>query len=111
MNSKLSNEPHGSLANLENNNSFSPTETTEYGLENLATKQELALNSFADSSFIDESISQPANITAEAPQELVFIDSAVKDKNVLIDNLSGATEVVVLDESKNEIVQFKVVSC
>ena len=46
----------------------------------------------------------PSN--ADDTQQLVFIDSAVEDSQTLIDNISGATEVVVLDSSQDELVQI-----
>ena len=38
--------------------------------------------------------------------ELVFIDSSVRDNQTIIDNISGATEVVLLDDSQDELVQI-----
>ena len=40
-------------------------------------------------------------------QEIVFIDSAVADREVLIDNISGATEIVVLDPLLDGVAQIE----
>ena len=38
--------------------------------------------------------------------QILFIDSAVPDSQTLIDNISGATDVVVLNQNEDEIVQI-----
>ncbi len=40
-------------------------------------------------------------------QEIVFIDSAIADREVLIDNISGATEIVVLDPLLDGVAQIE----
>lgn len=39
-------------------------------------------------------------------QQLVFVDSNVQDSQTLIDNVSGAAEVIVLDSDTDELVQI-----
>ena len=90
----------------ENTSLLWENETASYGLENTDTTFEQQLNSFTEADLLDKQV-DTSQLDGEASySELVFIDSAVPDSQVLIDNVSGATDVVVLDESVDEIVQM-----
>ena len=54
--------------------------------------------------WLESSSSSP--IVTDDYSQILFIDSAVPDSQTLIDNISGATDVVVLDENEDEIVQI-----
>ena len=46
------------------------------------------------------------NILESDSLSVVFIDSAVEDSQTLVDNISGATEVIVLNSTEDELIQI-----
>ena len=90
-----------------NRDSRSPNlETTDYGLNPIA--DEFSNDSQLDS-ITGESISlEPVEILPEKSDthQLVFIGSDVKDRQTLVDNISGATDVVLLDSDSDELIQI-----
>ena len=90
-----------------NRDSRSPNlETTDYGLNPIA--DEFSNDSQLDS-ITGESISlEPVEILPEGSDthQLVFIGSDVKDRQTLVDNISGATDVVLLDSDSDELIQI-----
>ncbi|VEP17446.1 hypothetical protein H1P_6080001 [Hyella patelloides LEGE 07179] len=84
-------------------------ETTSYGLETADTTSnyEPGLHLIFDENLGREIVdSSQLNQDNNSRKSLVFIDSAVQDSQTLIDNISGATEIVILDEDKDELVQI-----
>ena len=74
------------------------TETTGYGLD--TTEDVFSTESLAN-------LTQPESIEIQADtQQLVFIDSTVEDIQTLTDNISGATEVIVLNNDSDELLQI-----
>ena len=47
---------------------------------------------------------EPTQSNNSDSRELVFIDSTVTDAPTLIDNISGASEVIVLNDAQDELV-------
>ena len=90
------------------NNSTSFWQDDTYGLETTNTTFEQQLDSFADTDlFESEQSVAPRSLDGEDNySELVFIDSGVPDSRTLIDNISGVSDVVVLNEEQDEIVQI-----
>ena len=74
------------------------TETTGYGLD---TTEDV----FSTESLVSQTQAENLEIQTDA-QQLVFIDSAVEDIQTLTDNISGATEVIVLDNDSDELLQI-----
>ena len=90
------------------------TETTGYGLD--TTEDVFSTESLA-------SLTPPENLERGSAsrfprqaqvsfeiqadtQQLVFIDSTVEDIQTLTDNISGATEVILLDNDSDELLQI-----
>ena len=92
----------------ENTSLVWENETVSYGLEitNTTSSNEQPLGTISNESLFDESVDTSQFGTEDSYSELVFIDSAVPDSQTLIDNISGATDVVLLDEEEDEIVQI-----
>ena len=87
------------------------TGTTDYGLNPI--EDEFFNDSQLDSSYnanleleVAETETSPYSQNQEDTHQLVFIDSAVEDSQILIDNISGAAEVIVLDGDRDELVQI-----
>ena len=59
----------------------------------------------ADSSFDSQAVA-PTSATSDQRQEVVFIDSSVKDNQQLLDSLAPGTEVVVLDSTQDGLTQM-----
>ena len=90
-------------------NGLLPSSDLDYGLEAV---EDLSLNesqlgsttSAIELSPLSDSTS--LSLTSDDSQQIVFISSAVEDSQTLVDNISGVTEVVVLNSSQNELVQI-----
>ena len=82
--------------------------TVSYGLKttNTTSSTEQQLGTIGDENLLDEPLDASQLNGGDSYSELVFIDSAVPDTQTLIDNISGATDVVVLNEEEDEIVQI-----
>lgn len=74
------------------------TEATGYGLDFV---EAIVSNKPQINSILSENI-EPL----PSSNEVVFIDSTVKDIQTLTDNISGAAEVIVLDSDRDELVQI-----
>ena len=87
----------------EDTTSSNVPETTSYGLDLAGDleSRESQLNP------IQLSRIESLSVEAGSPDsELVFIDSTVEDLQTLTDNISGTTEVIVLDGDRDELVQI-----
>ena len=87
-----------------NSNLSYETQTSDYGLD-------LAENTFSpwlqsDTLSIGNFELEPTQINNSDSHELVFIDSTVRDAQTLIDNISGAAEIIVLNDEQDELVQI-----
>ena len=87
-----------------NSNLSYETQTSDYGLD-------LAENTFSpwlqsDTLSIGNFELEPTQINNSDSHELVFIDSTVRDAQTLIDNISGASEIIVLNDEQDELVQI-----
>ena len=93
---------------LVTNKSTSFWEDDAYGLE--TTDNKTSTQSEIYYSIEDEWVkplnSDSSPTITEDYDQVVFIDSGVPDSSTLIDHISGATEIVVLDEEEDEIVQI-----
>ena len=82
-------------------------QTASYGLETSnTTEANQQLNSISDDNLFDESVAPLPLDGEDSYSELLFIDSAIPDSQTLIDNISGAADVVVLDKAEDEIAQI-----
>ena len=76
--------------------------------QGLETTDNQKTSSGFDYTIEDEWLEPPNSspIDTDDYNQILFIDSEVPDSQTLIDNISGATDVVVLDEDEDEIVQI-----
>ena len=104
MNLEVLNDHSSNVVSDGNSNLSYETQTSDYGLD-------LAENTFSpwlqsDTLSIGNFELEPTQINNSDSHELVFIDSTVRDAQTLIDNISGASEIIVLNDEQDELVQI-----
>ena len=78
------------------------TQTASYGLDSTET----TFTDTAQLDLIDSSNFDLQPVKKDDASSLVFIDSTVEDIETLTENISGATEVIVLDSDRDELLQI-----
>ena len=78
------------------------TQTASYGLDSTET----TFPDTAQLDLIDSSNFDLQPVKKDDASSLVFIDSTVEDIETLTENISGATEVIVLDSDRDELLQI-----
>ena len=80
--------------------------TVSYGLETTnTTSTEQQLGTISDENLLDEPLDASQLNGGDSYSELVLIDSAVPDTQTLIDNISGATDVVVAEDDLGTVAE------
>lgn len=103
-------DKHDSIFSQSEDYLISENSTDAYGLDsgdnNLSNEAGLASSWMTNFLSKADSLVSESSKSNDEVESIVFIDSAVPDKETLIDNVSGATEVVVLDKSRYELVEI-----